>query len=93
MAGLDAAGGAMKFVGFAILMKVMMSKEMWGFLFAGFAMALLCAANPTTAGATLLLCAFVGVAIAIYDFTIHTKIKANAGASMSGNMGGDEDGI
>ena len=27
MAGLDAAGGAMKFVGFAILMKVMMSGE------------------------------------------------------------------
>lgn len=93
MAGLDAAGGAMKFVGFAILMKVMMSKEMWGFLLAGFAMALLCAANPTTAGATLILCAFVGIAIAIYDFTIHTKIKANAGASMSSNMGGDEDGI
>ena len=34
MAGLDAAGGAMKFVGFAILMKVMMSGEMWGFLLA-----------------------------------------------------------
>ena len=60
MAGLDAAGGAMKFVGFAILMKVMMSGEMWGFLLAGFAMALICAANASTAGATLLLCAFVG---------------------------------
>ena len=36
MAGLDAAGGAMKFVGFAILMKVMMSGEMWGFLLAWF---------------------------------------------------------
>ena len=90
MAGLDAAGGAMKFVGFAILMKVMMSNEMWGFLLAGFAMALLCAANATTSGATLILCAFVGAAIAIYDFTINTKIKANAGA---GNMGGDSDGI
>ena len=65
MAGLDAAGGAMKFVGFAILMKVMMSGEMWGFLLAGFAMALICAANASTAGATLLLCAFVGAAIAI----------------------------
>lgn len=90
MAGLDAAGGAMKFVGFAILMKVMMSNEMWGFLLAGFAMALLCAANATTAGATLILCAFVGAAIAIYDFSINTKIKANAGA---GNMGGESDGI
>lgn len=90
MAGLDAAGGAMKFVGFAILMKVMMSNEMWGFLLAGFAMALLCSANATTSGATLLLCAFVGAAIAIYDFSMNTKIKANAGA---GNMGGDSDGI
>ena len=90
MAGLDAAGGAMKFVGFAILMKVMMSNEMWGFLLAGFAMVLLCSANASTSGATLILCAFVGAAIAIYDFSINTKIKANAGA---GNMGGDSDGI
>ena len=75
MAGLDAAGGAMKFVGFAILMKVMMSNEMWGFLLAGFVMALLCSANASTSGATLLLCAFVGVAIALYDFTTQTKIN------------------
>ncbi len=92
MAGLDAAGGAMKFVGFAILMKVMMSGEMWGFLLAGFAMALICAANASTAGATLLLCAFVGAAIAIYDFTPQTKIKQNAGAG-AGFVGGDQDGI
>ena len=92
MAGLDAAGGAMKFVGFAILMKVMMSGEMWGFLLAGFAMALICAANASTAGATLLLCAFVGAAIAIYDFTTQTKIKQNAGAG-AGFVGGDQDGI
>mgnify|MGYP000585732040 FL=1 len=91
MAGLDAAGGAMKFVGFAILMKVMMSGEMWGFLLAGFAMALICAANASTAGATLLLCAFVGAAIAIYDFTTQTKIKQNAGAG-AGFGGGDQDG-
>ena len=92
MAGLDAAGGAMKFVGFAILMKVMMSNEMWGFLLAGFVMALLCSANATTSGATLILCAFVGVAIAIYDFTTQTKIKQNAGAG-AGFVGGDQDGI
>ena len=90
MAGLDAAGGAMKSVGFAILMKVMMSGEMWGFLLAGFAMSLLCSANSTTSGATLILCAFVGAAIAIYDFTTQTKIRQNAG---SGFAGGDEDGI
>ena len=92
MAGLDAAGGAMKFVGFAILMKVMMSNEMWGFLLAGFVMALLCSANSSTSGATLLLCAFVGVAIALYDFTTQTKIKQNAGAG-AGYVGGDQDGI
>ena len=90
MAGLDAVGGAMKFVGFAILMKVMMSGEMWGFLLAGFAMSLLCSANASTSGATLILCAFVGAAIAIYDFTTQTKIKQNAG---SGFAGGEEDGI
>ncbi len=90
MAGLDAAGGAMRFVGFAILMKVMMSNEMWGFLLAGFAMSLLCSANKATSGATLILCAFVGVAIAIYDFNTQTKIKQNAG---SGFVGGEEDGI
>ena len=89
MAGLDAAGGAMKFVGFAILMKVMMSGEMWGFLLAGFAMSVICSANPSTSGATLLLCAFVGAAIAIYDFLIHTKIKSNVGP----NTGGESDGI
>ncbi len=92
MAGLDAAGGAMRFVGFAILMKVMMSGEMWGFLLAGFAMSLICSANETTSGATLILCAFVGAAIAIYDFTIQSKIKQSAG-SAAGYVGGDEDGI
>ena len=89
MAGLDAAGGAMKFVGFAILMKVMMSGEMWGFLLSGFAMAVICNNLPAVSGATLLLCAFVGIAIALYDYQINTKIKANAGS----NVGGVSDGI
>ena len=89
MGGLDAAGQAMKFVGFAILMKVMMSGEMWGFLLAGFAMALICKLNPATDKATLVLCAFVGVAIAIYDYLIHTRIKNSVGT----NTGGDSDGI
>lgn len=89
MAGLDAAGGAMKFVGFAILMKVMMSAEMWGFLLAGFAMAAICNNIPSIAGATLLMCAFVGIAIAMYDFLISTKMKASVGS----NAGGGSDGI
>lgn len=39
MGGLGAAGGMMRYVGFAILMKVMLSKDLWGFLFAGFGLA------------------------------------------------------
>ena len=105
MAGLDAAGGAMKFVGFAILMKVMMSGEMWGFLLAGFAMSVICSNISAISGgfvmanicmgiesvssATLLLCAFVGLAIALYDYQINTKIKNSAGS----NVGGVSDGI
>ncbi len=81
--------GAMKFVGFAILMKVMMSGEMWGFLLAGFAMSVICSNIKAISGATLLLCAFVGIAIALYDYQINTKIKANAGS----NVGGVSDGI
>lgn len=88
MAGLDAAGGAMKFVGFAILMKVMMSGEMWGFLLAGFAMSVICSSIESVSSSTLLLCAFVGVAIALYDYQMNTKIKANAGSA-----GGVSDGI
>ncbi len=36
MSGLGAAGGMMRFVGFAILLKVMVSKELWGFYFLEF---------------------------------------------------------
>ena len=35
-AGLSAAGGMMKFVGFAILLKIMMSRDMWAFFLLGF---------------------------------------------------------
>ncbi len=89
MAGLDAAGGAMRFVGFAILMKVMMAPDMWGFLLAGFATALVFQNLEATAGATLMLVAFVGFAIALYDYNVNSKIKANAGSS----IGGESDGI
>ncbi len=88
MAGLDAAGGMMKFVGFAILMKVMMSTEMWGFLFAGFAGAVIISGAGLGSSALLLL-AFIGIAIALYDYQTNVRIKENAG---SGN-GGFSDGI
>ena len=92
MAGLDAAGGGNEVRWICNPYEGYESGEMWGFLLAGFAMSLLCSANAATSGATLILCAFVGAAIAIYDFTTQTKIKQNAGAG-AGYVGGDEDGI
>lgn len=89
MAGLEVAGRSMRFVGFAILMKIMMSSEMWGFLLTGFTMAVIVAAIPSVAGATLILCAFVGLAIAIYDYQVNVRIKHTVGA----NVGGVTDGI
>ncbi len=89
MAGLGAAGGMMRYVGFAILMKIMLSNDLWGIYFAGFAAAALFGNIPATAGATLLLVAFIGFAIALYDYQMNIKIKENAG----NGMGGMSDGI
>lgn len=88
MGGLSAAGGMMRFVGFAILLKIMLSSEMWGFLLAGFGTAIVIG-STTVAGSTLILIAFVGFAIAYYDYQMSVKIKENVG---SGN-GGVTDGI
>ena len=42
MAGLGAAGGMMRFVGFATLLRIMLSNEFWGIYFAGFAADRIC---------------------------------------------------
>lgn len=89
MGGLGAAGGMMRFVGFAILLKIMLSADLWGYLLAGFAMALLFAGIPTTASAALILVAFLGIALAINDFIQTKNIKENAGSA----AGGMSDGI
>ncbi len=89
MNGLSAAGGMMKYVGFAILLKVMMSKQLWGFYFAGFALAIIIMANEALSGPALLLIALIGFCIAFWDYQIQTKLKANVGSY----DGGDEDGI
>lgn len=102
MGGLSVAGGMMKFVGFAILMKIMMASDLWGFLLAGFASAIIVQNIPTAfalntetgavtaagnlSGVTLLLLAFIGVCVAIYDYMIHIKIKENAGSGIEGGM-------
>ena len=89
MGGLGAAGGMMRFVGFAILLKIMLSADLWGYLLAGFAMALLFGNTPATASAALILVAFLGIALAINDFIVSKNIKENAG----NGMGGMTDGI
>ena len=90
MDGMSAAGGMMRFVGFAILLKVMVSKELWGFYFAGFAIANIVDGIPSLGGSALLLIAFIGFALAYWDYQIQTKFKTS---TVSANIGGDEDGI
>ena len=81
--GLGAAGGMMRYVGFAVLLKIMLANDMWGIYFAGFAAAAVLGNVPATAGATLLLVAFIGAAIAIYDFTMNVKLAALGEGGMS----------
>lgn len=88
MVGLGAAGGMMRYVGFAILLKIMLANDMWGIYFAGFAAAAILGNISATSGATLLLVAFIGAAIALYDFNNNVKIN-----SMSAGNGGMSDGI
>lgn len=88
MAGLGVAGGMMRFVGFAILLKIMLANDMWGIYFAGFATAAVLGNIQATSGATLLLAAFVGLAIALFDYNMNVKIKNNVSTS-----GGMSDGI
>ena len=86
MGGLSAAGGMMRFVGFAILLKIMMANDMWGWLLAGFAIALLLGNVAATSSACLLLVAFIGIAIAFLDFRINSVAK-------DAQQGGMSDGI
>lgn len=81
MGGLSAAGGMMRYVGFAVLLKIMLANDMWGIYFAGFACAAILGNIPATSGATLVLVAFIGVAIAIYDYNTGIKLKGNGGSS------------
>lgn len=80
MGGLGVAGGMMRFVGFAVLLKIMLANDMWGIYLAGFAAAAILGNIPATSGATLLLVAFIGVAIAFYDYNLNVKI-GEGGAS------------
>jgi PTS system N-acetylgalactosamine-specific IIC component len=74
MGGLQWAGGAMRLVGFAVLLKIMLSADYWGFLLAGFAGALIIN-GAGLGGAGLVIIAMIGFAIAFYDFGQNIKIK------------------
>lgn len=89
MNGMSAAGGMMRFVGFAILLKVMVSRELWGFYFAGFALANIVGSIPSLASSGLLLIAFIGFCVAYWDYQIQVKTKGQAAVA----GGGEEDGI
>jgi PTS system N-acetylgalactosamine-specific IIC component len=82
----------MRYVGFAILIRVMVSKELWGFFFVGFALAALIAAIPSLSGSAMILLALIGFGIAYWDFQIQSKMKT-APAAASSTEGDYEDGI
>ena len=88
MNGLGAAGGMMRFVGFATLLRIMLSNDFWGIYFAGFAIATIIGYIPELGGSALILIAMFGVALAMYDFQTRTAMKACGGVA-----GGEEDGI
>ena len=73
--GLSAAGGMMKFVGFAILLKIMMSRDMWAFFFMGFGLALIVSNIPALSGPALLILTLIGFGFAFWDFQQQTELK------------------
>lgn len=91
MGGLSAAGKMMRYVGFAILLRIMLSNDLWGIYFAGFALATIIGKIPGLGGSALLLIALIGIAVCIYDFQTNVRMK-----SITANIGiggDDEDGI
>lgn len=90
MSGLGAAGGMMRFVGFAILLRVMVSRELWGFYFMGFALSIIISASSSLDKSALLILALIGFGFAYWDFQVQTKFKK---VSAADSFGGEEDGI
>lgn len=91
MHGLSVAGGMMKYVGFAVLLRLMISRDLWGFFLAGFALAVIVMANPSLSGAALLIISLLGFAIAFWDYQIHTRLKESQ--VNTSDEGDYEDGI
>jgi PTS system N-acetylgalactosamine-specific IIC component len=86
MSGLSVAGGMMRFVGFAVLLKIMLSNDMWGYYLWGFAMALIVGNIDAISSAALVVIAFIGIGIALSNYFTSVNIKeaaANAGGGYS----------
>lgn len=90
MGGLSVAGAMMRFVGFGVLLKIMLSNDMWGFFLWGFAMALIIGNIEALADACLVLVAFIGIGIAFMTYFTSTNIKE---AAANAGLGGFSDGI
>lgn len=87
--GLSAAGGMMRYVGFAVLLKVMMTTtDLWAFFLLGFGLAIITVANDSLATPAMLILALIGFGFAFWDYQNQTQLK---GAALTD--GGDEDGI
>ena len=79
----------MRFVGFAILLKFMMSRDMWGFYFLGFGLALIVSNISALSTPALLILALIGFGFAFWDFQQNTELKG----AIEVSDGGEEDGI
>lgn len=89
--GLSMAGTMMRFVGFAILLKVMMTgSDYWGFLLMGFGMAIIIMGIPELRTPALFILALIGFGFAFWDYQHSTALAASSAVAVDG---GDEDGI
>lgn len=86
--GLSMAGTMMRFVGFAILLKVMMTgTDYWGFLLMGFAFATIIIGIPALQTPALFILSLIGFGFAFWDY------QQGAAKPALAVDGGEEDGI
>ncbi len=90
MSGLGVAGGMMRFVGFGVLLKIMLSNDMWGYFLSGFAMALIVGNIEALSAATLVIVAFIGIGVALSNYFTSVNIKE---AAANAGLGDFSDGI
>ena len=76
----------------AILLKFMMNRDMWGFYFMGFGLAIIISGIPSLATPALLILALIGFGIAYWDYQQNTELKGAVSVAADTD-GGEEDGI